>query len=239
MRSSSTARSRAVPGDELVDPDLHPLLDQVAQALDLAGPERRGHELAQPGVVGVVEQHQRAPAPVAGVAALDLGHGVRGRVRVVDDRRHREVAQDGVDVVVAGDDPALQQLGLVDGILDAQAAVLVVGPLDEPLLEGVEGRGRCGRAHVLRSCCFAAGRSGHARSVAVLRSAGLATDGRSLIARTSRRRRWGSAATRRRCPRDRGDRPPRPGWGRARRRGARAAASRSRTRRRRCARPAS
>ena len=147
MRSNSTGAPVPRRAASSSTRSAHALLDELAQALDLARPERLGHQLPQAGVIGIVEQHERAPAPVAAVAALDLGDRVRGRLGVVDHRRDREVAQDGVDVVVAGDDPSLQQLGPVHGILGPQAAVLVVGPVDEALLERVEGGGGRGRAH--------------------------------------------------------------------------------------------
>ena len=77
----------AVLGDERVDPRLHPLLDELAQPVDLAGPERLGHQLAEPGVVGVVEQHQRAPArwPLSRRSISAMVSGVGSALSISDE----------------------------------------------------------------------------------------------------------------------------------------------------------
>ena len=143
MRSSSTACPGRGwrPGRP---PAPHPVLDQLAQPLDL---RRRngGDQLPQPGVVRVVEQHQRAATPPASSRALDLGDRGRRRLGVVDLRRHRR-SRRIVFTSAYRVTTALQQLGAVHRVLGPQA-VLVVGPLDEPLLERVEDRGRGGDAH--------------------------------------------------------------------------------------------
>jgi hypothetical protein len=128
----------AAPVDQLVEGAGHPLLHRGPDAFDGAGGERRLQQAPQAGVVGVVAEHQGedlvAPLPLAG--SLEVDHRRRrGPVEIAADGR---VAEHRADVVEAGEHPPAQQLGAVDGVVLAQAPVLVVGPGVEAGLERIE-----------------------------------------------------------------------------------------------------
>ena len=119
----------------------HPGPDHVAELLDGAGTERRLQEATQPVVVGVVAEHERVGVAAGPGHASQLGVDQRVASGVGGLDADAGVAQDRVDVGVAGEHPPVQQLGAVHGIVGPQLGVLLVGRLDEPGLERVE---RCG-----------------------------------------------------------------------------------------------
>src|SRR5690606_29282703 len=95
---------------EPVGGDLHPFVDDVSQAVDLADPEGVGHETADLTVVGVVQVDDGASGPSVLSQALQLQLGDRSGGRPGDVARHGGFAEHGGDVVVAGHDPAPQQV---------------------------------------------------------------------------------------------------------------------------------
>ena len=121
-----------------VEHPVHERLHVGEQLLDAPRRERLADEPPDPGVVGRVDVEDR---PRAAVAPLDPRGGehlltpVVGAVLLVD--RQARVAQQPGAVVVAGEGPRAER-ALVDGAQLAEAAVLVVGVVEEPRLEGVE-----------------------------------------------------------------------------------------------------
>ena len=78
--------------------------DRVTQLLDRAGRERRLHELADAGVLGVVQQHEGHAVALRGVAARPGPQQVdhRRRLGVVEVAADRVVPQHAGHVVVTG-----------------------------------------------------------------------------------------------------------------------------------------
>lgn len=131
----------------LVDPGPN----EVTEAGDGPGPERGLHEPAQAVVVGVVAEHEGGGVPAAEVHPLHLGvdDGVADGVGRI--AAHVRVAQQRVDVGVAGQHPAVEHLGVMHRVGGPQAGVLLVRRLDEAVLERVE-------CHVVHHCSFTTGR---------------------------------------------------------------------------------
>ncbi len=128
--------------DEGVDGGVDPALHRRPQPLGAPGRERRLDQPAGPGVVGVVLEHEGRPVELAAVGPGPQHVDDRRRRGPVEVARHGLVAQDAVDVLVAGQHPPAEQLGAVDGLGLAQPAVLVVGPGVEAGFERVEGDDR-------------------------------------------------------------------------------------------------
>ncbi len=109
--------ARPVLLDHAVEKIVDMALDALGQVLDRALAERGGHEPADPGVLGFVEQRQRIGLTRHDVRSpLEFEDGLRSRRGVLDLRADRRVLEQATDVVEPGHDPTGQQLGVMDRI---------------------------------------------------------------------------------------------------------------------------
>jgi hypothetical protein len=127
---------------EHVERCVHPLVHPSSERLDLARPKRRGHQPAGAGVVGVVHHHDGAARPGLLGQALQLDLGDRRRGGAVHRRGDGRIPEERHHVVVTGDHPAAQQLGVLHRVVVAQRRIQLVGRLGERGIERVELRRR-------------------------------------------------------------------------------------------------